>query len=55
MNNELRQQAEKNDELLVGLLTRFNFVEREKRGIRVTKEESGGAESALGQGESDDR
>lgn len=55
MNNELRQQAEKNDELLVGLLTWFNFVEGEKRRIGVTKEESGGVEGALGQGESDDR
>ena len=55
MNNELRQQAEKNDELLVGLLTWFNFVEGEKRRIGVTKEESGGVEGTLGQGESDDR
>lgn len=55
VNNELRQQAEKNDELLVGLLTWFNFVEGEKRRIGVTKEESGGVEGALGQGESDDR
>lgn len=55
MNNELRQQAEKNDELLVGLLTRLNFVEGEKRRIGVAKEESGGVESAFGQSESDDR
>lgn len=55
VNNELRQQAEKNDELLVGQLIRFNFVEGEKRRVGITKEESGGAEGALGQGESDDR
>ena len=33
----------------------FIFVEREKRRVGITKEESGGAQSALGQGEGDDR